>query len=71
VLTCAGYVPHTEGGKEVWPRGDEKVWKAGIRGVSQTKEEIASRIVNHVQTTIARQAYNLDDVRTSICAELC
>lgn len=60
--SATGYIPTTEGGKEVWPRGDEKTWKAGIRSVSQTKEEIASRIVNHVQTTIARQAYNLDDV---------
>ncbi|KAF8749093.1 Alpha-1,4 glucan phosphorylase [Rhizoctonia solani] len=59
--SATGYIPATEGGKEVWPRGDEKVWKAGIRGVSTTKEEIANRIVNHVQTTIARQAYNLDD----------
>ncbi|CCO35687.1 starch phosphorylase [Rhizoctonia solani AG-1 IB] len=59
--SATGYIPATEGGKEVWPLGDEKVWKAGIRGVSTTKEEIASRIVNHVQTTIARQAYNLDD----------
>ncbi|KAB5590162.1 Starch phosphorylase [Ceratobasidium theobromae] len=59
--SATGYIPTTEGGKEVWPRGDEKTWKAGIRSVSQTKEEIASRIVNHVQTTIARQAYNLDD----------
>ncbi|KDN36371.1 hypothetical protein RSAG8_10879, partial [Rhizoctonia solani AG-8 WAC10335] len=59
--SATGYIPTTEGGKEVWPLGDEKTWKAGIRGVSTTKEEIANRIVNHVQTTIARQAYNLDD----------
>ncbi|CAE7109100.1 unnamed protein product [Rhizoctonia solani] len=59
--SATGYIPATEGGKEVWPLGDEKTWKAGIRGVSTNKEEIAHRIVNHVQTTIARQAYNLDD----------
>ncbi|KAJ1304205.1 hypothetical protein OPQ81_008605 [Rhizoctonia solani] len=59
--SATGYIPATEGGKEVWPRGDEKTWKAGIRTVSTSKEEVARHIVNHVQTTIARQAYNLDD----------
>lgn len=32
---CKGYTPETdESGKEKWPRGDEKVWKAGLRGVN-------------------------------------
>jgi starch phosphorylase len=61
-----GYIPTAEGGKEVWPRGDEKTWKAGIRGVDATVQDVTAHIVNHVQTTIARQAYNLDDVRCPI-----
>lgn len=29
-----GYFPEKDAtGKEVWPIGDEKVWKAGMRGV--------------------------------------
>ena len=32
----AGYIPETdEKGHEKWPRGEEKVWKAGLRGVDK------------------------------------
>lgn len=34
--THTGYTPDTdEKGQEKWPRGDEKVWKEGIRGVDK------------------------------------
>ncbi|KAF5341560.1 hypothetical protein D9757_014567 [Collybiopsis confluens] len=62
VRTLTGYTPDTdESGKEKWPRGDEKVWKAGLRGVSTDVNSITKSIVNHVQTSLARQAYNLDN----------
>ncbi|KAH9943655.1 glycogen phosphorylase [Amylocystis lapponica] len=53
VRTLTGYTPETdETGKEKWPRGDEKVWKEAIRGLD----------TGHVQTSLARQAYNLDNL---------
>lgn len=62
VRTLTGYTPETdETGKEKWPRGDEKVWKAGLRGVDSDVESITKSFVNHVQTSLARQAYNLDN----------
>lgn len=31
-----GYLPETDAsGKEKWPKGDEKVWKAGMRTVDK------------------------------------
>lgn len=36
---CTGYTPETdEAGQEKWPRGDEKVWKAAIRGVDKGEQ---------------------------------
>jgi len=37
ILFCApGYLPEKDAsGKEKWPRGDEKVWKAGMRVVDK------------------------------------
>ncbi|KAF5353527.1 hypothetical protein D9756_007833 [Leucocoprinus leucothites] len=63
VRTLTGYLPETDAtGKEVWPKGDEKVWKAGMRGVDQDVSDITKSFVNHVQTSLARQAYNLDNL---------
>ncbi|KXN85932.1 Glycogen phosphorylase [Leucoagaricus sp. SymC.cos] len=63
VRTLTGYLPETDAsGKEVWPKGEEKVWKAGIRGVDKDVAGITKSFVNHVQTSLARQAYNLDDL---------
>ncbi|EEB95745.1 hypothetical protein MPER_05237, partial [Moniliophthora perniciosa FA553] len=56
------YLPEVDSsGKEKWPRGDEKVWKEGMRGVDGDVKSIAKSFVNHAQTSLARQAYNLDD----------
>ncbi|KIK71408.1 glycosyltransferase family 35 protein [Collybiopsis luxurians FD-317 M1] len=56
------YTPETDAsGKEKWPRGEEQVWKAGLRGVDTDVTSITKSIVNHVQTSLARQAYNLDN----------
>ncbi|GBE87017.1 Glycogen phosphorylase [Sparassis crispa] len=63
VRTLTNFLPETdETGKEKWPRGDETVWKAAIRGVDTDVPSITKSVVNHVQTSLARQAYNLDDL---------
>ncbi|KAG8933695.1 Non-essential glycogen phosphorylase [Tulasnella sp. 417] len=64
--TATGYLPEkTEDGKEaclnVWPRGEEGAWKSGLRAVETDDTSITKSIVHHVQTTIARQAYNIDE----------
>ncbi|ESK91479.1 glycogen phosphorylase [Moniliophthora roreri MCA 2997] len=62
VRTLTGYLPETDAsGKEKWPRGEEVVWKEGLRGVDADVKSISRSFVNHVQTSLARQAYNLDD----------
>ncbi|KAJ8075811.1 Non-essential glycogen phosphorylase [Marasmius tenuissimus] len=62
VRTLTGYLPETDAsGKEKWPRGEEEVWKAGLRGVDSDVQAITKSVVNHVQTSLARQAYNLDN----------
>ncbi|KAJ3933045.1 MAG: glycogen phosphorylase [Lentinula lateritia] len=63
IRTLTGYTPETDdSGKEKWPRGDESVWKQGLRSVNTDVPSITKSIVNHVQTSLARQAYNLDDL---------
>ncbi|TFK26997.1 glycogen phosphorylase [Coprinopsis marcescibilis] len=63
VRTLTGYLPETDAaGKEQWPRGEEEVWRAGIRGLDKTVDDITKSVVNHVQTSLARQAYNIDDL---------
>ncbi|TRM58249.1 glycosyltransferase family 35 protein [Schizophyllum amplum] len=63
VRTLTGYLPETdESGKEKWPRGDEKTWKENMRALETDVPGISRNIVNHVQTSLARQAYNLDDL---------
>ncbi|KIP06577.1 glycosyltransferase family 35 protein [Phlebiopsis gigantea 11061_1 CR5-6] len=63
VRTLTGYLPEVdETGKEKWPRGEEKVWKAGTRGLDRDVDTITKSVVNHVHTSLARQAYNLDDL---------
>ncbi|KAF8903189.1 glycogen phosphorylase [Mucidula mucida] len=62
-LTGKWYLPETdEAGKEKWPRGDETTWKANTRGVDTDVPSITKSVVNHVQTSLARQAYNLDNL---------
>ncbi|THG96476.1 hypothetical protein EW026_g5363 [Hermanssonia centrifuga] len=62
VRTLTGYLPETdETGKEKWPRGEEKVWIDGTRGLDTDVPSITKSFVNHVHTSLARQAYNLDD----------
>ncbi|KAI0318398.1 glycosyltransferase family 35 protein [Amylostereum chailletii] len=51
-----------ERGKEKWPRGDEATWKGAMRDVFTEDPDITKSIVNHVQTSLARAPYNLDDL---------
>ncbi|KAF8624321.1 hypothetical protein AX15_005950 [Amanita polypyramis BW_CC] len=61
--TLTGYLPETDAsGNETWPRGNEKIWKAGSRGLDKDVSDYTKTFVNHVQTSLARQAYNLDDL---------
>ncbi|KAF8840645.1 glycosyltransferase family 35 protein [Paxillus ammoniavirescens] len=63
VRSLTGYLPEKdELGKEKWPRGDEQVWKDGHRQLDTTVRSITRSFVNHVQTSLARQAYSLDDL---------
>ncbi|KAJ6629923.1 glycogen phosphorylase [Mycena sp. CBHHK59/15] len=63
VRTLTGYLPETDAsGKEKWPRGDEKVWKEGMRKLDTDVSSITKSFVNHVQTSLARQPYNLDNL---------
>ncbi|KAF9646897.1 glycogen phosphorylase [Thelephora ganbajun] len=63
VRSLTGYFPEVdESGKEKWPRGDESVWKEGLRSADEDVSSITKSIVHHVQTSLSRQAYNLDDL---------
>lgn len=62
VRTLTGFIPETdESGKEKWPKGEEKVWKDAMRSVDKDITDVTKSVVNHVQTSLARQPYNLDD----------
>ncbi|KAJ6472722.1 hypothetical protein C8R47DRAFT_1324630 [Mycena vitilis] len=63
VRTLTGYLPETDAaGKEKWPRGEERVWKEAMRDVDTDVSSITKSFVNHVQTSLARQPFNLDDL---------
>ncbi|PPQ83162.1 hypothetical protein CVT25_005409 [Psilocybe cyanescens] len=63
VRTLTGYLPEKdEEGRDKWPKGEEKVWKDGMRSVDKDISSITRSFVNHVQTSLARQPYNLDDL---------
>ncbi|KAI0060095.1 glycosyltransferase family 35 protein [Artomyces pyxidatus] len=63
VRSLTGDFPEVDDrGKEKWPRGDEKTWKDAMRGVHSELPEVTKSIVNHVQTSLARAPYNLDDL---------
>ncbi|KAG6377764.1 glycosyltransferase family 35 protein [Boletus reticuloceps] len=63
VRTLTGYLPEQDdSGKEKWPKGEEQVWKDGYRGLDTDVRSITRSFVNHVQTSLARQVYSLDDL---------
>jgi len=62
VRSLTGDFPEVdEKGQEKWPKGDEKSWKTAMRDVDSEVPEITKSIVNHVQTSLARAPYNIDD----------
>lgn len=62
VRTLTGYLPEKDSeGKEKWPRGDEKVWKDGLRILDTGVPSITKSIVGHVQTSLARQPHEIDN----------
>ncbi|KAG1767353.1 glycosyltransferase family 35 protein [Suillus placidus] len=63
VRTLTGYLPEQDSeGKEKWPRGEESVWKDGLRSLDTGVPSITKSIVNHVQTSLARQPHEIDDL---------
>ncbi|KAG1751749.1 hypothetical protein EDB19DRAFT_1198501 [Suillus lakei] len=63
VRTLTGYFPEKDSeGKEKWPRGEEKVWKDGMRSLDTGVPSITKSIVNHVQTSLGRQPHEIDNL---------
>jgi starch phosphorylase len=63
VRSLTGYLPEKDdSGKEKWPKGEEAVWKDGYRKLDTDVRSITRSFVNHVQTSLARQVYSLDDL---------
>ncbi|KAH9001920.1 glycosyltransferase family 35 protein [Lactarius hatsudake] len=60
-LTGSDFPEVDEKGQEKWPRGDEKSWKAALRDIHAEVPEITKSVVNHVQTSLGRAPYNIDD----------
>jgi hypothetical protein len=77
---ATGYLPEKDAsGKDKWPRGEEKVWREGMRTIDRGElttfvfvfphdrntykntdvDQVTKSVVNHVQTSLARQCYNL------------
>lgn len=57
-LVFTGYIPDKDpSGKEIWPRGDEKTWKEGLRGVDSGKPGLVmvfSSISNPLSSLLRR-----------------
>ncbi|KAI6118426.1 glycogen phosphorylase [Pisolithus sp. B1] len=63
VRTLTLYIPEQdEDGKDKWPRGEEKIWRDNLRSPDTDVPSIARSFVNHVQTSLARQPHNLNDL---------
>ena len=48
-----------------WPLGDENTWKQALKSQAVDPDDaqgVANMIVRHTTTTLARQAFNMDDV---------
>lgn len=62
VRSLTGDFPEVdEKGEEKWPRGEEVAWKEAMRDLHTDVPEVTKSIVGHVQTSLARAPYNLDD----------
>ncbi|ETW79674.1 glycosyltransferase family 35 protein [Heterobasidion irregulare TC 32-1] len=62
VRSLTGDFPEVdEKGEEKWPRGEEAAWKEAMRDLHTDVPEVTKSIVGHVQTSLARAPYNLDD----------
>ncbi|KAI0053516.1 glycosyltransferase family 35 protein [Auriscalpium vulgare] len=62
VRSLTGDFPEVdEKGEEKWPKGDEKTWRDAMRGIHADKPSVTKSIVNHIQTSLARAPYNIDD----------
>ena len=51
--------------EDEWPIGDEETWKIALEKEKLDPDDVqgvANTVVRHVTTSLARQAFNLDDV---------
>ncbi|KAF9555972.1 glycogen phosphorylase [Agrocybe pediades] len=63
VRTLTGYTPEKDAsGRDKWPRGEEKVWKESMRTLDKDVNDVTKSMVTHVQTSLARQPYNIDNL---------
>jgi starch phosphorylase len=81
IIVATGYLPEKDAsGKDKWPRGEEKVWREGMRTIDRGEfttfvlcsltiehentdvDQVTKSVVNHVQTSLARQCYNLGTI---------
>lgn len=55
-----------------WPIGDEATWKTALKAQEvdpDDAQDVANSVVRHVTTSLARQAFNLDDVSADACPD--
>ncbi|KAJ9097299.1 hypothetical protein QFC21_004968 [Naganishia friedmannii] len=61
-LTGNYYPNGNDPAQSTWPIGDEKTWKDALAADEEKDTDSVTRhVVHHVSTTLARQAFNLDD----------
>lgn len=68
--TQGSYFPGQAGVKvdEEWPLGDESTWKKALKAQTVDPDDsqaVANTIVRHTTTTLARQAFNMDEVSSN------
>jgi starch phosphorylase len=64
--TATGYLPEKDkSGKEIWPRGDEKVWKAGLADV-QVKKGRHRTTLETIQDVLMHRTLDVPSITKSI-----
>lgn len=66
-LILGSYFPSQPGvqADEEWPLGDESTWKKALKAQTVDPDDsqaVANTIIRHTTTTLARQAFNMDEV---------
>lgn len=71
MCSSGSYFPSQPGVQvdEEWPLGDESTWKKALKAQAVDPDDsqaVANTIVRHTTTTLARQAFNMDDVSPTL-----